>query len=287
MRIKTIVRASIFSLILLVMAVSVVSAGKPGPGTSTGTARVFFPNPVAYLQDQTLTDQKDADYPALQPAYVTVTLTNLDGSGYLHGDWANIISETGNPAYSPDNTFLYNRHDDEFEQVMAYYWVTEAQKYIQGLGFGSVYRPINMESQDIRINTGELDNSYSWDKHDVLRFGKGGVDDAEDAEVILHEYGHAMQDSQATPFGNFGLSEEAGAIGEGFGDYWAVTVSNVIAPTRQTRPVWPIGIRFHTRLPCRTACAAWTWTCIILEDLNGERSSRWPDLVACALGYPR
>jgi hypothetical protein len=231
MKIGTIVRASVFSLILLVVVVSVVSAGKPGPGTSTGTARVFFPNPVAYLQDQSLTDQKDADYPALQPAYVTVTLTNLDGSGYLHGDWANVISETGNPAYSPDNTFLYNRHDDEFEQVMAYYWVTEAQKYIQGLGFGTVYRPINMESQDIRINTWGLDNSYSWDKHDVLRFGKGGVDDAEDAEVILHEYGHAMQDSQATPFGNFGLSEEAGAIGEGFGDYWAVTVSNVIAPT--------------------------------------------------------
>jgi hypothetical protein len=231
MKIGTIVRASVFSLIFLVVFVSVVSAGKPGPGTSTGTARVFFPNPVAYLQDQSLTDQKDADYPALQPAYVTVTLTNLDGSGYLHGDWANVISETGNPAYSPDNTFLYNRHDDEFEPVMAYYWVTEAQKYIQGLGFGTVYRPINMESQDIRINTWGLDNSYSWDKHDVLRFGKGGVDDAEDAEVILHEYGHAMQDSQATPFGNFGLSEEAGAIGEGFGDYWAVTVSNVIAPT--------------------------------------------------------
>lgn len=231
MKIKTIVNASIFSLILLVMVVSVVAAGKPGPGTSTGTARVFFPNPVAYLQDQSLTDQKDKDYPALQPAYITVTLTNLDGSGYLNGDWANITSETGNPAYSSDNVFNYNRHQDEFEQVMAYYWVTEAQKYIQSLGFGTIYRPINMESQNIRINQWGVDNSYSWDKHDVLRFGKGGVDDAEDAEVILHEYGHAIQDSQATPFGNFGLSEEAGAIGEGFGDYWAVTVSNVIAPT--------------------------------------------------------
>jgi hypothetical protein len=56
------------------------------------------------------------------------------------------------------------------------------------------------------------------------------VDDAEDAEVILHEYGHAIQDSQMTPPG-FGTSVEAGSIGEGFGDYWAVTVSNVIAPT--------------------------------------------------------
>jgi hypothetical protein len=133
-------------------------------------------------------------------------------------------------AYSSDNTFVYTRKNDQFEQVMAYYWVTEAQKYIQSLGFGVTRRPINKEAQDIRINQLGIDNSYSWDKHDVLRFGKGGVDDAEDAEVILHEYGHAMMDSQVIPFG-FGTSVEAGSIGEGFADYWAVTVADVIAPT--------------------------------------------------------
>jgi hypothetical protein len=114
---------------------------------------------------------------------------------------------------------------------MAYFWITEAQKYIQRLGFGSgPLRAINKESQDVRINQWGLDNSFSWDKKDLLRFGKGGVDDAEDAEVILHECGHAMQDSQQTPFG-YGASIEAGSIGEGFGDYWAVTVSDVVAPT--------------------------------------------------------
>ena len=225
------VRASAYALALLVFLAPAALADKPGPGTSTGTGRVFLPNPVAALQDQSLTDQKDADYAALQPAYRSVTLTNLDGSGYLRGDWANIVSKTGDPAYSPDHNFVFGRNDDRFEQVMAYYWVTEAQKYIQSLGFGVTRRPINMESQDVRINQWGVDNSYSWDKHDVLRFGKGGVDDAEDAEVILHEYGHAIQDSQMTPFGGFGTSLEAGAIGEGFGDYWAVTVSAVIAPT--------------------------------------------------------
>jgi hypothetical protein len=231
MNLRFIARASVIALVFLAFLVNPAWADKPGTGTSSGTGRVFLPNPVADLQDQSLTDQKDADYPALQPAYHDVTLTNLDGSGYLRGDWANITSETGPAAYSPDNTFLYGRDDDRFEQVMAYYWVTEAQKYIQSLGFGTTYRPINMESQDIRINQIGIDNSYSWDKHDVLRFGKGGVDDAEDAEVILHEYGHAMMDTQMTPFGNFGTSLEAGAIGEGFGDYWAATVSNLIAPT--------------------------------------------------------
>ncbi len=230
MNLSRLARALLFALVTTLLLVSAAAADKPGPGKSQGTGRVFFPNPVASLQDQTLRDQKDADYAALQPAYRTVTLTNLDGSGYLRGDWANVASETGPAAYSPDNSFVYGRSDDRFEQVMAYYWVTEAQKYIQRLGFGGSRRPINKESQNIRINQYGVDNSYSWDKHDVLRFGKGGVDDAEDAEVILHEYGHAMMDSQMVPFG-YGTSVEAGSIGEGFGDYWAVTVTQVIAPT--------------------------------------------------------
>ena len=224
-------RIALLSAALLAVATFAVaaSAGKPGNNASTGSGRVFFPNPVAQLQNQGLTDQKDADYAELQGAYRNVTLTNLDGSGTLTGDWANVTSETGDPAYSPDNTFSYGRDDDRFEQVMAYYWVTEAQKYIQSLGFGTGrYRPVNMESQDLRINQYGADNSFSWDKKDLLRFGKGGVDDAEDAEVILHEYGHAVHDSQVAGFGS---SLEAGSIGEAWGDYLAVTVSNVIAPT--------------------------------------------------------
>ena len=207
-----------------------VPAGAGPAGSSSAVGTVFLPNPVADLQDQSLTDRKDADYAALAPAYHDVTLTNLDGSGYLVGDWANVISETGDRAFSAAGSFRYRRNDDRFEQVMAYFWVTESQKYIQRLGFGSRLRPVNMESQDVRINQWGADNSYSWDKHDVLRFGKGGVDDAEDAEVILHEYGHAIMDSQQTPFG-YGASVESGSIGEGFADYWAVTVSNALAPT--------------------------------------------------------
>src|SRR5262249_59999389 len=56
-----------------------------------------------------------------------------------------------------------------------------------------------------------------------ITLGKGGVDDAEDAEVIVHEYGHSVQDGQVT---GFGTSEEAGSIGEGFSDYLAVAVTS-------------------------------------------------------------
>ena len=96
-------------------------------------------------------------------AYRLVTLTNLDGTGTLTGDYANIRSSTGDDAYSPENVFVYGRSDDRFEQVMAYYWITEAQKYFQELGFGT--------------------------------------------------------------------TADSGAIGEGFGDYLAVTVSAAVAPT--------------------------------------------------------
>ena len=235
------------ALIAVVLLPAAGGAGKPGSGSASGSGRVFFPNPVASLGDQSLTDQKDADYAALAPAYRVVTLTNLDGSGFLVGDWANVTSETGNPAFSEENEFLYGRSDDRFEQVMAYFWTTEAQKYIQSLGFGVTRRAVNMESQDLRINQWGVDNSFSWDKKDLLRFGKGGVDDAEDAEVILHEYGHAIHDSQVA---GFGVGSEAGAIGEGFGDYWAVTVADVVAPTPDPACVadWD-AVSYTSRVP--------------------------------------
>ena len=53
-----------------------------------------------------------------------------------------------------------------------------------------------------------------------MTFGTGGVDDAEDAEIILHEYGHAIQDDQVP---GWGQHEEGSAMGEGFGDYNAAS----------------------------------------------------------------
>jgi len=220
MRVLLLASASLLTL----ATASAALATKPGPGTGTGQAFVFAPNPVQDLGNQSLTDEKDADYAALQPAYRAVTLTDLDGSGFLRGRWAEIVGETGNPAYSPTNTFRFNRHDDEFEQVMGYFWITEAQRYIQSLGFGSSRQPVNMEPQRLRINQWGVDNSFATTHKDEMRLGKGGVDDAEDAEVILHEYGHAIHFAQGFQFN----SNQAGAISEGFGDYWAVTVSQVV-----------------------------------------------------------
>src|SRR3954454_12603254 len=106
---------------------ALASGGLASSTSSTGTGSVFASNPVQSLGDESLTDQKDSDAAVPAEADHTVTLTNLDGTGFLHGDYATVYSETGNPAFSPTNTFMYTRLQDEFEQVMAYYWITEAQ----------------------------------------------------------------------------------------------------------------------------------------------------------------
>jgi Zn-dependent metalloprotease len=183
-----------------------------------GRGIVFDPNPVVSERNEKLTDADDANTDELFPAHKSVILRNLDGTGKLEGKYVNVVKAKGGLAESANHQFLYYRDDDRFEQVMAYYQVNQTQEYIHSLGFTEV----NNESQDFEINTYNGDNSFYDPSKDRITMGEGGVDDAEDAEVIWHEYGHAIHDDVVPGFGE---SLQAGAIGEGFGDYWAVTMS--------------------------------------------------------------
>ncbi|MGW1768176.1 M4 family metallopeptidase [Streptomyces sp. NPDC002073] len=212
------------ALLALAGPVSALPAGSgaPAAGAAAGLpqARLFMVNPVQSTGDQSLVDGKDAAGAVPASAYATAALRNLDGSGTLSGRWAYVRSDTGASARLAD-VGSYDRADDQFEQVMAYFWVNESQEYLQGLGFGTELPGANDRPQPVRINQWGSDNSFFTDKKREIRFGKGGVDDAEDAEVIVHEYGHAVHDAQVP---GFGTSPEAGAIGEAFGDYLAVAV---------------------------------------------------------------
>ncbi|HVH93657.1 MAG TPA: M36 family metallopeptidase [Nocardioidaceae bacterium] len=205
------------------------------PASARGT--VFFPNPVQETGLQSLTDRKDSDYAALQPAYRRVTLTDLDRSGSLTGRWVRVKSATGAPARIEGGQLpAYHRDADQFEQVMGYYWVTTAHHYLSSLGFGSDLRAVNNRQIELRINQFGGDNSSFDENKANIRLGKGGVDDAEDAEVVVHEYGHSVQDSQVP---GFGTNLEAGSIGEGFGDYFAVAVTD-----------WATGVPTKTPEAC-------------------------------------
>ncbi|WP_018351608.1 M4 family metallopeptidase [Longispora albida] len=195
---------------------------------ATGTGKVFDPSPLVTQQNPNL---KDTD-PLSAFQYKTVTLNRMTASSKLVGDFANNTSKK--PVTSTSGTYAFDRSQAGFEQVMGYYHITTTQEYIQSLGFTGV----NNESQDYRTTGLTADNSYYDPARDQITFGTGGVDDAEDAEIIWHEYGHAIHDAQVP---GFGTTNESGAIGEGFGDYWAYTMSQAVSPNTSVTPWACVG----------------------------------------------
>lgn len=182
---------------------------------------------------------------------------------YLSGDNATIVSETGNPR------LLTCKH---LPVHAAPRRVRAGHGLLLDHRGAKVHPPLRLRrtpAADRQPAAGGAvqpvgqDNSFATDQpENELRFGKGGVDDAEDAEVILHEYGHAIHFSHNFAF----ASEEAGATSEGFGDYWAVTVADVSPGRWASRNAsrchaWPTGTRPPTPARRRTACDASTPTC--------------------------
>jgi hypothetical protein len=177
--------------------------------TANGEGRVFNPNPVVSLNDTSL--ESDSKVPPA--AYVDVVLRDLKPGGHLDGPFVS-TKRTPNRVKRANRKFTFFRSDRAFKEVMVYFHIDAAQRYIQDLGIDNVLnRPI-----EVHIDGRSDDNSEYSPTTKGLTFGIGGVDDAEDAEIILHEYGHAIQDDQVPGWGE---SPEAGAMGEGFGDYFA------------------------------------------------------------------
>jgi Zn-dependent metalloprotease len=183
---------------------------------ATGTGQVFLVNAVVATRDNTLRDHNDAASAVPPSAYRSVSLLGLDGTGFLDGSYAS-SSATKRRVSSASETFVFDRSNDGFSETMGYYFLDYAQRYIQSLGFSSV----NNRQQVFSVDRYKKDNSYYDSSKKTITYGTGGVDDAEDAEVIWHEYGHSIQDNQVP---GFGTSLEAASIGEGFGDYWAGSV---------------------------------------------------------------
>ncbi|MCW2308002.1 M36 family metallopeptidase [Rhodobium gokarnense] len=196
--------------------------------SADGTALVFDGDPVTTLQDATLRDDSLAS--AFDQAYRTRPLQDLrreSGVFHLDGPWVRIVdfeSPTDEPSTSTDGNWTAKRGDTAFNDAMTYYHIDQTQRYIQSLGFANIIaRPIEVDANGVSGN----DNSYHrpngvTGKSGILSFGHGCVDDNEDADVIWHEYGHAVHADVAA---NRWRGGDTRAMGEGFGDYLAATLS--------------------------------------------------------------
>ncbi len=188
-------------------------------GRVNGSGRVFDPNPVAALGDhRLLLDGAKPRHPVPPEAYRTVVLRDLAGNGYLEGPRVT-TRPTENRVRRKDHRFRFESDDPGFEEVMVYYHIDRAARYLESLGFRG-RKAIIREPVAVNVNGTPKDASWYSPGLKLITFGTGGVDDAEDADTILHELGHVIQDAICP---GFGQSAQAAAMGEGFGDYLAAS----------------------------------------------------------------
>ena len=196
---------------------------------SIGRALVFRPDPLvragvvyggAYIDDN---DQNTAVLDPLRDT-VAVGLTYFNGLFTLSNSAA-VIQEFDAPSVSipmqANADFFFSRAAPGFEMTNALYHIERIRLRLDSLGFGSLMTyaiPV-----DVNAFNG-LDNS-AFDRATNpprLLFGEGGVDDAEDSDVIAHEYGHALIHAAAPNTVN---GTERECMEEALCDYFAMSHS--------------------------------------------------------------
>jgi hypothetical protein len=123
-----------------------------------------------------------------------------------------------------DTVFDYTRHQPAFEDVMILYHITSYQEYLQSIGVLAGYLPLPFDAHGNNTDNSSFIPSAGsgfWG----VQFGTGGIDDAEDAEVIVHEYTHSLREFCA-PGTAVGL--ERMSVEEGTCDYMATSYKMAI-----------------------------------------------------------
>ncbi|MCB0429928.1 MAG: T9SS type A sorting domain-containing protein [Flavobacteriales bacterium] len=205
----------------------------PAPPDSLVDAHVFMPDPLTSAgvnYGGNYVDNNDGDSPYLNNERKAVAMkVMLDGDTFrLKGPYAE-IKEFSIPDIPPVRSvvpsFDFTRSQDGFEDVNAYYHVNVFQEHVQALGFTNLVNyPIQIDAHALN---GDDNSQFVAGTPGRLFFGEGGVDDAEDADVVNHEYGHAIS-QDAAPNTNWGT--ERNALDEANGDYFAASWSRYYSP---------------------------------------------------------
>ena len=179
--------------------------------------RVFDPNPVARLNMPALQDQNDSAAAVPEAAYSIVELPGLPASGMLIGPNVQIV-DTDSPFTAhadASQSLMFDRSQPQFEEVNAYFHIDRSQRYMESLGYTGARQTVGYSVPVDPHALSGSDNSFYVSLgggEGALYFGDGGTDDAEDSDIMLHEYGHAIQDSIAP--GVFGGSSAKWSSGQ-------------------------------------------------------------------------
>lgn len=206
------------------------TASKPFSVLATGTGNVFDPDPLTTAvaaYGGSYVDGSDANAAVLTAQLKSRTLNDITLSAGIYsltGPYAEIRDfEAPNKGLftQASSTFAFDRNADAFEAVNCYYHIDASMRYLNTT-LGLSIMPYQYAG-GVRVDPSGLsgaDNSHYVGATGQLAFGEGGVDDAEDADVIIHELGHGIHDWVTAG----GISQVNG-LSEGTGDYWAGSYS--------------------------------------------------------------
>jgi hypothetical protein len=191
---------------------------------TTVAVRVFNPDPLTpfgYTYGGSYVDMNDGNGSVLDSLAIidSITVNTNAGGAILENEYLKVVDFDA-PYIAPSTNasqWMASRSDDAFEQVMVVYHITLWNQYLDSLGYDSVLNyAIHVDPQALNGQDQSMFNfGYNPPR---LYFGEGGVDDAEDADVIIHELSHAISHG-AAPNTNSGT--ERRTFDEAFGDYFA------------------------------------------------------------------
>lgn len=197
--------------------------------------QVFIPDPLTSVQQNyggVYIDNNDAQQNWMTPAYQAVDIpARFDASTQLFvpGNYLVTLEDFESPtipiATSTTSQFIVDRSMPGFEAANIVYHITAWHNYISLLGYDTLMDDgitVDPQGQFGADNSVFLRNGGS----PTLSFGTGGVDDAEDADVIIHEYTHGLSWSAN---GNDNFGNERAGLDEGIADYFATSYSRSIS----------------------------------------------------------
>lgn len=202
-----------------------------GPNDSVVSVKVFGPDPLTTAQvnyGPPYKDNNDMPHPLLDNERLTKSVVvTYDSSGLFRpeNDYVKVLDFNPPniaPITSTSNQMHYTRDEDGFEDMNVMYHITTHKEHLIGLGFPSI-PDYTIEVDAHAVNGADQSFFSTATLPGRLYFGEGGVDDAEDADVIIHEYTHSVI-YVAAP--STTTSTERGCIEEALGDYFAASYSN-------------------------------------------------------------
>lgn len=198
-----------------------------------GVGNVFDPDPLTTSTQPyggTYVDGGDANAAVLTAELKNRNLLDITFSGGMHslvGPWAEVVdfeAPSKGLFIQASSTFNFDRTDDAFEAVNCYYHIDAVMRHLNttlGLNIHPYQYATGVRYDPSGFNG--ADNSHYLSGTGRLAFGEGGVDDAEDADVVVHELGHGLHDWVTAG----GLSQVNG-LSEGSGDYAAGSYSRAL-----------------------------------------------------------